>query len=205
MELVLVRHAEPIRIGPEESGGEAVDPELTRRGFEQAQRLGAWLAGEPVHHVVSSPMRRARETAHTVAKAHDLEIEVIDGLREWDANADHYIPMEELRETKNDRWQAMVEGRWEDYGGENPERFRDRVVPALDGVIAAHPGETVVVVCHGGVINVYLAALLGFEHHLWFDPAYTSISRVRAARSGPRSLGSLNETAHLFATRDVIA
>jgi probable phosphoglycerate mutase len=204
MELVLVRHAEPIRIGPEESGGEAVDPELTRRGFEQAERLAAWLAGEPVHHIVSSPLRRATETAQPVAKAHGLDVEIIDGLREWDADADHYIPMEELRETKDDRWQAMVEGRWEDYGGENPERFRDRIVPTLDGVIDAHPGQTVVVVCHGGVINVYLAALLGLAHHLWFDPGYTSMSRVRAARAGARSLASLNETAHLYAIREVV-
>ena len=129
MELVLVRHAEPIRIGPEESGGEAVDPELTRRGADQAARLGAWLALEPVHHVVSSPLRRAQETAHPVAAAHGLTVETIAGLREWDAEADHYIPMEELRESKNDQWQAMIEGRWEDYGGENPETFRGRIVP----------------------------------------------------------------------------
>jgi len=204
MELVLVRHAEPIRIGPGESEGEAVDPELTRPGCEQAVRLGVWLAAEPVHHIVSSPLRRALETAEPVAAAHDLEVEIIDGLREWDAESDHYIPMEELRETKDDRWQAMVEGRWEDYGGENPERFRERIVPTLEGVIDAHPGETVVVVCHGGVINVYLAALLGFSQHLWFDPGYTSISRVRAARGGVRSLASLNETAHLYATRDAV-
>jgi len=202
MELVLVRHAEPIRIGPEESGGEAVDPELTRRGADQAARLGAWLALEPVHHVVSSPLRRAQETAHPVAAAHGLTVETIAGLREWDAEADHYIPMEELRESKNDQWQAMIEGRWEDYGGENPETFRGRIVPTLDAVIDSHPGETVVVVCHGGVINVYLAALLGLPHHLWFDPGYTSISRVRAARGGARSLATLNETAHLSATRE---
>jgi 2,3-bisphosphoglycerate-dependent phosphoglycerate mutase len=202
MELVLVRHAEPIRIGPEESPGEAADPELTRRGFEQADRLGVWLAAEPVHHVVSSPLRRARETALPVARAHGLDVEIVDGLQEWDAAADHYIPMEELRESKDDRWQAMIEGRWEDYGGENPARFRDRIVPKIDAVIDAHPGETVVVVCHGGVINVYLAALLGLSQHLWFDPGYTSISRVRAARSGARSLASLNETAHLYATRE---
>ena len=202
MDLVLVRHAEPIRIGPEESGGEAVDPQLTARGLDQAERLGTWLAAEPVHHVVSSPLRRASETAQPLAEAHGLVVETIAGLREWDAGADHYIPMEELRETKDDRWQAMVEGRWEDYGGENPQRFRERIVPTLDAVVEAHPGETVVVVCHGGVINVYLGALLGLSRHLWFDPAYTSISRVRAARSGERSLTSLNETAHLYAKRE---
>jgi broad specificity phosphatase PhoE len=62
----------------------------------------------------------------------------------------------------------------------------------------------VVVVCHGGVINIYLAALLGRSTQLWFDPGYTSISRVRAARSGARSLVSLNETAHLYAVREPV-
>jgi probable phosphoglycerate mutase len=203
MDLLLVRHAEPVRIGPDESRGEAVDPQLTRRGIEQAARLAAWLGAEPVDHVVSSPLRRARETAAPVAAAHGLEVEVLDGLCEYDVAADHYIPVEELRESKDDRWLAMVEGRWEDYGGENPDLFRARVVPVLDAVVAAHPGETVVAVCHGGVINVYLAALLDLRHHLWFDPAYTSVSRVRAARTGERSLASLNETAHLHATREL--
>src|SRR6185369_5446397 len=115
--------------------GEAVDPELTRRGNEQAERLGAWLGGEAVDHVVSSPLRRALETAAPVAAAHGLAVEILDGLQEWDAHADHYIPMEELREKKDDQWQAMVDGRWEDYGGENPERFRDRIVPTLNAVI----------------------------------------------------------------------
>ncbi len=202
MDLLLVRHAEPVRIGPEESGGQPVDPPLTPRGVDQAARLGAWLAAEPVHHVVSSPLRRATETAAPIADAHGLTVEVLPDLREYDAAADHYIPVEELRETKDERWQAMVEGRWEEYGGENPDHFRGRITPQIDGVITAHPGETVVVVCHGGVINVYLAALLGLHHHLWFDPAYTSLSRVRASRSGARSLGSLNETGHLVATRE---
>lgn len=204
MELVLVRHAEPVRIGPGESDGAPADPELTGRGRVQAARLARWLAIEPVHHIASSPKRRAVETAAPLASALGLTVEIIDGLVEWDANADHYIPMEELRESKDDQWQAMVEGRWEDYGGENPERFRARIVPTLNAVIEAHAGETVVVVCHGGVINVYLAALLGLTRHLWFDPAYTSVSRVRAARTGARSLASLNETAHLCATREVM-
>ena len=52
------------------------------------------------------------------------------------------------------------------------------------------------------MINVYLGALLGLDRHLWFEPAYTSISRIAAARSGERSVVSLNETAHLVAARD---
>ncbi len=56
--------------------------------------------------------------------------------------------------------------------------------------------------CHGGIINGYLSAMLGLDSLLFFVPDYTSVSRVRAARSGTRSLVSLNETAHLrFANR----
>ncbi len=57
------------------------------------------------------------------------------------------------------------------------------------------------VVCHGGVINTYTADVLGLGAMLFFEPAYTSISRVLVSRDGARSLLSLNETGHLRARR----
>jgi hypothetical protein len=52
------------------------------------------------------------------------------------------------------------------------------------------------------VINVALAAVLGLEQPLWFEPAYTSVSRMMASRTGIRSVFSLNERAHLYARRE---
>ncbi|MGH8986576.1 MAG: histidine phosphatase family protein [Acidimicrobiia bacterium] len=202
MELLLIRHAEPARIGPGEGGGGPADPDLTARGRAQAERLAAWLACERLDAVIASPLRRARQTAAPIAVAHRLEVEVGHELVEYDARADHYIPAEELKATRDVRWQAMLDGRWEEFGGEAPERFRDRIVPALSSVVERFPGGRIAVICHGGVINVYLGALLGLDRHLWFEPGYTSISRVAAARSGERSVVSLNETAHLVAARD---
>ena len=121
---------------------------------------------------------------------------------EYDAEADYYIPVEEMRETRDHRWRSMVEGRWEELGGEAPDRFRARIVPCVDAVVDRFAGRRVAAVCHGGVINVYLAAVLGLERHLWFEPGYTSINRVAAARTGERSVVTLNETAHLVATLD---
>jgi broad specificity phosphatase PhoE len=57
-------------------------------------------------------------------------------------------------------------------------------------------------VCHGGVVNVALASVLNLERELWFDPGYTSISRIVASRSGVRSVASVNDRAHLMATRE---
>ena len=205
MDLLLIRHAEPVRIAPSEGGGGPVDPELTERGRDEAERLAAWLAGERVDAVFSSPLRRARETAEPLGRAHDLEVEVDGDLMEYDARADHYIPAEELKAERDGRWQAMLEGRWEDFGGEHPDEFRARIVPRLDAIVGQFPGGRVAVVCHGGVINVYVGALLGLEQLLWFEPGYTSITRVAAARTGVRSLVTLNETAHLVGVRDPVA
>jgi probable phosphoglycerate mutase len=202
MELVLVRHAQPERIEEGEVEGPA-DPGLTHRGRREAERLAAWLAYEHIDHVLASPLRRARETAAPLASALGLDVEVDDGLTEYDAAATSYIPIEELRELKDERWHATIEGRWEDVGGESPHDFQQRVVPVVEGVIERFPGQKVVAVSHGGFINVYLAHILGMTHNLlWFHPGYTSISRVHAAREGTRSVGSINELAHLVAHRD---
>jgi 2,3-bisphosphoglycerate-dependent phosphoglycerate mutase len=201
VDLLLIRHAEPVRIAPGSSPAPA-DPGLTDRGRVQADRLAQWLEHEPIDAVLSSPLRRARETAEVVGKRLGVDAEIVDGLMEYDAEADYYIPVEEMRETRDHRWRAMIEGRWEELGGEPPDRFRARIVPCVDAVIERFAGRRVAAVCHGGVINVYLAALLGLERHLWFEPGYTSISRVAAARTGERSVVTLNETAHLVATFD---
>jgi 2,3-bisphosphoglycerate-dependent phosphoglycerate mutase len=201
MELLLVRHAEPVRIAAGEVSGPA-DPGLTARGLDQAERLAAWLAAEGVDALVTSPLRRARETAGPIAAATGLDAEVIEGIAEYDAHSGEYIPIEELRELKDERWRATIEGRWTDVGGIDPFEFQARVVPVVDDLIARHPGERVVAVSHGGVVNVFLAHVLGIERKLWFHPEYTSVSRVHASREGTRSVGSVNETGHLVARRD---
>ena len=180
-----------------EGGDGPADPHLTPQGREQAQRLAVWLADETVDHLVTSPLVRARETGARVAEAVGLAPEVVEGVAEWDAGSHEYIPVEELRLLQDERWFAMIEGRWEDNGGVDPVAYRNQVVDAIERVIARFPAGRVVVVCHGGAINAYLGHVVGIERPLWFEPAYASISRVAASRTGVRSIVSVNETAHL--------
>jgi len=201
MELVLVRHAEPVRTPAGSVTGPA-DPGLTPLGLEQAERLAAWLASEPIDVVLSSPMRRARETAEPIAAALGIDVEIVDGLIEYDSTSADYIPTEELQATNDPRWLAMVEGRWEELGADPAHVFKARVALCVDEIVDRFPGRRVVAVCHGGVVNCALASILEIDRYLWFEPYYTSISRVIASRSGVRSVVSLNERAHLEATRD---
>ena len=200
MELLWVRHGEPERVEP--GTGVRADPALTARGTEQAQRLATWLAFEPIDAIVCSPLKRAVATAEPIAASCRIDIEVVDDLIEYDNNSDHYIPMEEMRLNKDERWQAMVDGRWDEFGADLPEVFRARVDAAVAALIERFPGKRVVAVCHGGVINVALGSVLGVAQPLWFEPGYTSVSRMIASRTGIRSVASLNELAHLEAKRE---
>jgi 2,3-bisphosphoglycerate-dependent phosphoglycerate mutase len=200
MDLLWVRHGEPERIAP--GTGVPADPALTDVGREQAERLAAWLATEPIDVILSSPQRRAIETAEPLARVHGIEVKITKGLMEYDALSDSYIPMEELRASNDPHLRAMYDGRWEEFGAEPADVFRTRIATSLDEIVAAHPGKRVVAVCHGGVINVAFAIALGLERHLWFEPHYTSLSRMVASRTGVRSVASINERAHLDGRRE---
>ena len=194
MELVLVRHGLPVRRELKEG---IADPELAPDGLVQAAKMATYLSGEAIAAIYVSPLRRAMETAAPLAELTGLTPIVDDDISEFDRNSNEYVPIEELRGTNDPRWLKMVRGEWEE-GHDHPDLFRRRVVAACERIISAHSGERVVAVCHGGVINQYLAHILGIQTQLgFFYPQYTSIHRVVASREGLRSLATLNEVAHL--------
>ena len=194
MEIVFVRHGLPLRVELETG---IADPELAAEGHEQAAKMAAYLGVEDVEAVYVSPLRRALETARPLCKVLGLEAVVSEGVAEFDRNSREYVPVEELRATNDPRWEKLLRGEW-DGVDEDPSIFKARVVETVEDMIARHPGGRVVVVCHGGVINQYLAHVLGIETNIgFFYPKYTSIHRVMAARSGQRSIVSINEASHL--------
>ena len=197
MELLLIRHALPVRIEGEE--GTAADPVLDDLGHEQARALAEYLSGEHIDSLYVSPMRRAVETAAPVADRLGLEPIYDDELAEFDRQSHFYIPIEELKQEKDERWDDLVSGRWGVDGEVDPVTFKAVVVEAIERVIAANRGKTVAVVCHGGVINAYFADMLGLDFPMFFEPAYTSISRMLASSAGHRQVKSINEHAHVRA------
>jgi probable phosphoglycerate mutase len=196
VQLLLIRHGETQRVEAE-SG--IANPGLTEAGHDQAKRLAAWLAAhERIDALAVSPLLRARQTAEPLAAVLGCDAVVIEELAEFDAASTSYIPMEEMRSTQHPRLRAMVEGRWGEFGAPvEPEVFRSTIVGTLDRLAGEHPGGRLAVVCHGAVINAYVGDVIGTPRLLWFEPRYTSISRVLVSRSGVRSVESLNELPHL--------
>jgi 2,3-bisphosphoglycerate-dependent phosphoglycerate mutase len=193
MELILVRHALPVR---RSSGdGTPADPPLSEPGRAQAEAVAAWLADERIDRLYASPLRRARETAAPLAARLGLEVELEPRVAEYDRHSDTYIPLEELRELDYEAWRDFMSRGYPE--GMDLESFRHGVVTGCDEIIRANPGRCVVVVCHGGVINTWAAHVVGLGFKLFFNPGYTSINRFLASSEGVRSVGSLNEVPHL--------
>jgi len=195
MELLLIRHALPVR--RELTDGRA-DPELSADGAAQAAHLAEYLAAEHLDAVYASPLLRAQQTAAPVAARFGLDVVTAAGIAEWDQNSTEYVPVEELKAADDPRWQELLDGVW--TSDEPEHEFRTRVLDTVEGIVDTHAGEKVAVVCHGGVINGYLAHVLSLGdggERGFFYPNYTSINRVAAARSGQRSIVTINETSHL--------
>ena len=188
----MIRHGLPERI---DGGAAPADPGLAPDGVEQATLLARWWARHGLDAIYTSPMRRAIETAAPLAESLGITPSIDPGLEEFDAHLSSYVPLEELR-ADQDRWKQVVDEWLSPEAEAERQRFRETVVATVDAIAAAHRGERVALVCHGGVINAYLSRLLHLPGTMFFEPAYTSVSRVLVGGTH-KQLQSLNETPHL--------
>jgi broad specificity phosphatase PhoE len=193
MQLLLVRHALPHRSEP----GQGSDPDLSEEGLAQAARLPDALARYPITRVISSPQRRAIDTAEPVAAARGLTVEIEDRFAEYDRELPVYIPIEQIRAENPQEWARMAEGHLPSTVDE--DAFRARVSAAVDHVaVTAEHEDTVVVFSHGGVINVVLHEILGTSRVLSFPIDYVSVTRLLFSRSGRASVVAVNGTEHVW-------
>jgi probable phosphoglycerate mutase len=193
MELILIRHGLPLRV--EREDGSPADPGLSEKGIGQAAKLARWMETEKLDAIYSSPMARAKETADPLSEVKGIEITIESGIAEFDNQSSVYIPMEELKAKDYKRWLELVEGGFSEQF--DLTSFKKEALESIEKIILENSGKRVAAVCHGGVINVWAAHVLGIDKYLFFPPEYTSINRFWASSSGVRSLISLNETGHL--------
>jgi probable phosphoglycerate mutase len=150
--VVFLRHGLTVHTADRKfSGPGGDDPGLTDEGWEQARRAAVALAADGGYTaLVSSPLRRTRETAAAVADELGLAVEIDEGFREaafgeWDG-----YTVDEVRERWPEEFGAWT-GSFFDAappGGEPLAAVRERVEKSLRALVEAHPGEKVVVVSH---------------------------------------------------------
>lgn len=209
--IVLVRHGESVAQEQGFLGGHDSCRGLSDRGRQQVERLRDRLlaSGElkAASVLYASILPRAIETAEIIAPAvAHLEVRPECDFCEGHVGEADGLTWDQLDElAPRDGWSAdrrPVPG-WETW-----TEMQARVRGALTSLVERHPGETVVVACHGGVVVQAMVHWLGLaevntDRRAWLSPTNTSLTEWRFA-SNPYEKGTLpvelvrfNDHAHL--------
>jgi probable phosphoglycerate mutase len=202
--LVLVRHGESNTTVARTIGGYRTCRGLSPLGRKQAEALADRLirTGEVDADVlVSSNFPRAIETAEVIAPAlHDLPVIVDPAVGEHDPGPEcdglsfqDFLDRHGMPDWESDPFAVTFPG------GETLADFHYRVGRAVHELVAAHDGKTVVVVCHGGVIDAAFRFLLHLPMSGGFElrTVNTSLTELRRVRPGRWQLVRYNDAAHL--------
>jgi probable phosphoglycerate mutase len=201
--IILIRHGETAWNAERRLQGH-LDIPLNSEGERQAALLGGALALEPIDLVVSSDLARARQTAQAVASLRGLAVQQDPGLRERCYGGFEgllYSEIEARFPADFAAWQArdvdasLPEGK---HRGESFRSFFARATGAILAWGAAHPGKTIALVAHGGVLECAYRLALGLplETPRDFTVFNASINRFTLA-DGRLQLQSWGEVGHL--------
>ena len=163
-ELILIRHGETDWNLEHRFQGQ-IDVPLNARGMAQAARLGERLRAEPIDAIVSSDLQRARQTAAPASNLLGLSSEPDPGLREQAFGVLEGLALPEILARHPREW-AMWRRHDPDYalpGGENARSFHARVIASLLALARRHPGQRLVVVTHGGALDMVYRTAMGLS------------------------------------------
>jgi probable phosphoglycerate mutase len=186
-ELILLRHGETDWNRELRFQGH-VDVALNATGEEQARRLARRLAGETAHHLYASDLLRAQQTARPVAQQLGLASISDPALREQSFGRVDGMKVDDIKAQHPQAWEGWLRFN-EDFGmpeGETTRQFHSRVMDAVYRLVATHPGETLVVVTHGGVLDmIYRTAhSLGLSGPRQSEIPNAGLNRVRVHEAG---------------------
>ena len=199
---VMARHgATAFSLEKRFSGSGGADMPLIEIGEAQAEALAAEVARRgKVARIVSSPLRRTRQTAQIVAAATGLDIEIDDGFAEcsfgeWDGHT--FAEVRERWPDELEEWLGSVDVA--PPGGESFAACRDRVERARRGVVARYPGERVLVVSHVSPIKILVGLAVGAPlssvYRMELPPC--SLTTLAWFPDGNASMFSFAEASHL--------
>ncbi len=142
-----------------------LDIGLNKTGRWQAQRVAQALADEPLSAIYSSDLLRAWDTAMSISVATGQALTTEEGLRERGFGLFEGKTFQEIE----GKWpeQALLWRKREPHfapeGGESLVAFRERITGVVDRLAAQHPGQQIVLVAHGGVMDMLYRAATRLE------------------------------------------
>ncbi|WP_293660194.1 histidine phosphatase family protein [Rhodoferax sp. OV413] len=157
--IIAVRHGETAWNVDTRIQGQ-LDIGLNAQGQWQAERVGAALAGESIDRIYSSDLQRAQSTAQAIARhARNItarEVALHQGLRErgfGSFEGETWADIAQKWPDQSMRWKQR-DPHFAPPGGETPTELLARVSATVNDIAARHAGEHIVLVAHGGVMDM---------------------------------------------------
>ena len=163
--IIAVRHGETAWNVDARIQGQ-LDIGLNDTGRWQARRVGEALASETISAVYTSDLGRAHETAQTIAEVTGIPVVAEEGLRERSFGMFEGKTFSEIHENWPDQaqnWRQRIPEWAPPEGGESLLQLRDRVTRTVQSLASRHPGQQIVVVAHGGVLDTLYRVATGQE------------------------------------------
>jgi probable phosphoglycerate mutase len=159
-----IRHGEPI--GYQDGRAIGINPGLSPLGVTQAERLRDRLAATReirADALISSPLPRAKETAEMLAPALDLPVIIEDEVQEFNLGEKEALTDEEIQALGSGFDLQQEPFRQVAPSGDSWAGFVMRIWRALDRLTRLYEGKTVIILCHGGVIEAGFLYFLGLS------------------------------------------
>ncbi|MDP3760895.1 MAG: histidine phosphatase family protein [Ramlibacter sp.] len=163
--IIAVRHGETAWNVDARIQGQ-LDIGLNDTGRWQARRVGEALATEEITAVYSSDLGRAHQTAQSISEVKGIPVIADEGLRERSFGIFEGKTFDEIHETWPDHahnWRKRIPEWQPPDGGESLLELRARVTRTMQELAARHPGEQIVIVAHGGVLDTLYRIATGQE------------------------------------------
>lgn len=202
--IYIVRHGETAENAAHVWQGQ-LDTELSPAGLRQAAAVARRLKDAPFSAVYSSDLKRARATAEAIAREHGLCVRLVPGLREIDVGRWQGLTYLEARARDPEVYARLMADpiRTRRPGGEAWDEFQRRVALAFHGIAAAHHGETICLVGHGGTIRALLAEALALSFDTTRRLALDNTGvTIIGGEDGAWRLRLFNDTHHIAGSVD---
>jgi len=193
--LFLIRHGQVEGHEAKRYNGQKNVP-LTSHGRHQLDQVAARLAGVPLDAVWSSDLDRCRYGAERLAVPRGLAVVYCEGLRELHAGDWEGLAWDELKRLYPTAWQARLDDivHYRIPGGESFHDAALRVRTELPRLLAAHPGQNVALVAHGGVNRIILLDALGapLDQVFCLEQNYACLNVIDYFADGYRTVRLVN-------------
>ena len=196
--IYLVRHGETAWNQDKRYQGQTDIP-LTEKGREQAQRAAERLAGVGASFLISSDLSRALDTAAVIGQRLGLSVISCPLWRERNYGRWEGLTRTEIQNLYPEEWQQVHKDPVSTApgGGEALTELQERSVKAVKRILTEYPGDTGIVVSHGGLLRALLAWIEGHSQPRHFlDNG--GISLVQGTDVRDLEVVSVNDVSHLL-------